>query len=149
MASFSIRPARRPDLPALLALYGQLSARNSADLQPAHLQAWEAVEAQPGLQVLVAEMEGQIVGTVTLALIPNLTRGARPYGVVENVVTHAAYREQGIGRALLAEAERLARAVKAYKVMLQSGASLPEAHAFYRRCGYAGETKRAFEKRWP
>lgn len=143
-----IRPAQRHDLPALIALYHQLSARNPADLQPAHLEAWEAVETQPGLQVLVAEREGQVVGTVTLALIPNLSRGARPYGVIENVVTDAAHRGQGIGRALLEEAERLAREANAYKVMLQSGAVLTEAHAFYRRCGYAEGTKRAFEKRW-
>lgn len=143
-----IRPAQPGDLPALLALYRQLSAHDPAGLQPAHQQAWEAMQAQPGLHVLVAESAGQVAGTLTLALLPNLTRSARPYGVIENVVTDERSRGQGLGRALLNEAERLAREAGAYKVMLMSGESRPEAHAFYRRCGYTDETKRAFEKRW-
>jgi len=34
-------------------------------------------------------------------VIPNLTRACRPYGVIENVVTHSSHRGQGWGHALL------------------------------------------------
>jgi len=148
MPAPTVRPAQPGDLAALLTLYRQLSAHDPAGLQPAQREAWAAMQTHPGLHVLVAETEGGIVGTLTLALLPNLTRSAQPYGVIENVVTDARSRGQGIGRALLNEAERLAREAGAYKVMLMSGESRPEAHAFYRACGYQEGTKRAFEKRW-
>lgn len=149
VSTLLVRPAHPQDLAALVTLYQQLSTRNPASVSPRHEEAWQAMLAHPGLHVLVAEQDGQLVGTLTLALLPNLTRGVRPYGVIENVVTAGTYRNRGIGRALLEEAERLAREARAYKVMLMSGAEVHGAHAFYQKCGYQADTKQAFEKRWP
>ncbi|GAA5513412.1 hypothetical protein Dcar01_02147 [Deinococcus carri] len=142
-----IRDAREEDLPALLALYHQLSARDPATVSERHRAAWAALARQDITRILVAENGGEVVGTLALSIIPNLTRDARPYALIENVVTCEERRGQGIGRRLLEEAERLARDREAYKLMLMSGNVRGEAHAFYRRCGFNGETKTAFEKR--
>lgn len=144
-----IREARHADLPALLALYAELGARDGAEWAPQHERAWADLASLPNVWVLVAELIGAAVGTLTLALIPNLTRGARPYGVVENVVTGLPFRGQGVGRALLSEAECRARAAGAYKLILMTGMVRAEAREFYESCGYDGMSKVAFEKRWP
>lgn len=75
----------------------------------------------PRLSLLVAEADGVLVGSCFLAMIPNLTRGARPYGLIENVVTHAGYRKQGIGTGLLRRALKIAWGQDCYKVMLLIG----------------------------
>ena len=86
----TVRKANPDDLPTLFKRYHQLSQRNQPDLTPEHLTAWDAVERQPGLHLLVTELDGPLVGPLTLSLLPNFSRGARPYGVIENVVTDAA-----------------------------------------------------------
>jgi len=50
-----------------------------------------------------------LVASCALAIIANLTRGARPYAVIENVVTHESYRRRGLGTAVLHHAVDLAR----------------------------------------
>jgi GNAT superfamily N-acetyltransferase len=45
--------------------------------------------------------EDAIIASCTLVVIPNLARGGQPYGLIENVVTHAAYRGRGFGKRLL------------------------------------------------
>lgn len=41
-----------------------------------------------------------------------------------------------------------ARAAGCYKVMLMTGSSRPETHAFYRACGFDGDAKHAYLVRW-
>jgi hypothetical protein len=72
-----IRPARAEDLPGLLTLYRHL---NPADPVPAPEQAaaaWQAMLAQPGLTIVLAELAGELVASCTLILVPNLMRGTR------------------------------------------------------------------------
>ena len=56
----------------------------------------------------------------TVTVVPNLTRGCQPYGLIENVVTHAEHRQRGYGKAVLAEALALAWSQGCYKVMLMT-----------------------------
>ena len=51
----------------------------------------------PGLTHYGGFVDGQLVASCNLAVIPNLTRGGRAYGVIENVITDAAHRGQGRG----------------------------------------------------
>ncbi len=76
------------------------------------------------------------VGTATCVVVPNLTRGGRPYMLIENVVVSAAVRRRGVGRRLLDAALGLAVAAGCYKVQLLSNATRVEAHAFYEACGF-------------
>ena len=46
-------------------------------------------------------MDGGLVASCTLTLTPNLTRGCRPYGVIENVVTDVGFRKRGFAKAVL------------------------------------------------
>ena len=55
----------------------------------------------PGVTVLVADHAGRASATCILVVVPNLTRGGRPYALIENVVTHSSLRGQGYERAVL------------------------------------------------
>ena len=57
--------------------------------------------AQPGLTILLAFLDGKPVATLTLVIVPNLTRGCAPYALVENVVTLTSCRGKGIGKRLM------------------------------------------------
>lgn len=99
---------------------------------------------QPGLTVFVAEADGRPAATCTLIVVPNLTRGARPYGLIENVVTDAGFRSRGFGRAVLKAAISAAWRQDCYKVMLMTGRSDEATLRFYERSGFS-RGKTAFQ----
>ncbi|MFN4275807.1 MAG: GNAT family N-acetyltransferase [Ferrovibrio sp.] len=139
-----IRQARRADLSALLDLYRQLHAGDPPiDLDRAK-QAFDAMLGQPGLTVFVAEADGRPAATCTLIVVPNLTRGARPYGLIENVVTDAGFRSRGFGRTVLKAAISAAWRQDCYKVMLMTGRSDEATLRFYEHSGFS-RGKTAFQ----
>jgi len=71
-----------------------------------------------------------------LDIIPNLTRGARPFGLIENVVTHAGYRNQGYGTALMGHVLNFARQKGCYKVMLLAGRTDPAVFRMHEKAGF-------------
>jgi len=99
---------------------------------------------QPGLDVLVVDVGGVLAATCSLVQVPNLTRCGRPFAVLENVVTLAAYRRQGLGRMLIEEALSRAWVGGCYKVMLFTSARMPGTLDFYRSCGMQDQGKTAF-----
>jgi GNAT superfamily N-acetyltransferase len=138
----TIRDARAGDLPRLLELYLQLSESSQYpedDIRPvtdAHYAALQRIDGDPNVRVLVAEEDGQIVGTLALYVMPNLSHGGRPFANVENVVVDASQRGTGLGKQLMAEAERIAQEADCYKVGLTSNIKRAPAHAFYETIGY-------------
>ena len=140
--TLTIRDARAADLPRLLELLHQLSqqsrtpeatARLATD---AHRETLRNIAADPRVRLVVAEDGDRVVGTLTLYLLPNLSHGARPFAIVENVVVDADARGAGYGRALMEHAVRLAREAGCYKVSLTSHNNRAEAHAFYSAIGF-------------
>ncbi len=137
-----IREAAEADLPRLLELYFQLSQLGSLPeaaprpVTEAHRAALRALRADPHATCLVLEVGGQVVGTLTVYILANLSHGARPFAVVENVVTDAAVRGRGWGRLLMAHAEELARRQGCYRIVLTSHRRRTDAHRFYERLGF-------------
>lgn len=105
------------DTNAALALYNELTLGP----ETSDAQAFANVLTHPGTSVFGAEVDGTLRAIVTLHLLPNVTWGARPYGLIENVVTSRAYRRRGLGRAVLEAAIKAAWHADAYKVMLMTG----------------------------
>lgn len=56
----------------------------------------------PGLHRSVLGADGPVVATTYLDVIPNLTRSALPYAVIENVVVEESLRGTGLGRQVMA-----------------------------------------------
>ncbi|MFC3027658.1 MULTISPECIES: GNAT family N-acetyltransferase [Roseomonadaceae] len=143
-----IRSAMPGDLPGLLALYPHLNPGDPAP-DPARAEAaWgEMLAASPLVTVIVAERYGDIVASCILIRVPNLTVGARPYAVIENVVTHAAHRCEGLGQAVLAAALEAAWAANCYKVSLATGSHQESTLRFYEKAGFTRNAKTFFEVR--
>jgi GNAT superfamily N-acetyltransferase len=136
------RTAGPGDLDAILGLYRQLHPR---DPEPPDAHGtFRRILASPGLDLFVLEADGAVVATTYLNVIPNLTRAAAPYAVIENVVVDAARRGAGLGRQIMASTLRAAWDAGCYKAMLMTGSRDPATHAFYRACGFSPDTKTAY-----
>ena len=139
-----IREARTEDLEKILELYLYLH-EESIPAHDAHLeQTWDQIINDPNHHLIVNEVDGKIVSSCVCVIIPNLSRGVRPYAFVENVVTHADYRKKGYAHECLDYAKQIAQRENCYKMMLLTGSKRPETLAFYEHAGYNSTDKTAF-----
>jgi GNAT superfamily N-acetyltransferase len=133
------------DLTGLLALYKDLhSADEPLPAQPVLDKVWTDILSNPWQHVLLVEVERQLVSSCVLQLVSNLTRGARPYGLIENVVTRQDRRGQGFGSGVLKAALDLAWEKRCYKVMLLTGRKDSKVFGFYEKAGFKAGVKTGF-----
>ncbi|WP_137940275.1 GNAT family N-acetyltransferase [Chitinivorax sp. B] len=138
------RKAETKDLDGILVLYRELRPHDPELAPTVAEDIFANLLSQGYVHVLVCEAEGILVATCTLVTIPNLASGARPYGVIEHVVTLSAHRGKGYARIVLDQALSLAWSLGCYKVMLLSGAQRIEAHKLYESVGFNGDIERGF-----
>lgn len=143
----AIREAVPEDLPAVLALYRHLQPADAPADPEALQRAWGELLADPKIHLVLAWSEGRAAATCVLVLIPNLTRGARPYALIENVVTDPAFQRRGIGTRLLHHALELAWEQDCYKVMLLTSRKDPGLFQFYEQAGFVRGEKTGFVAR--
>lgn len=139
-----IREAEEGDLLSLLELYLHLHEDRVPPLEGRIYEAWNAVLKDRNHHVIVAEEEGKIVSSCVCVVIPNLTRGIRPYALIENVVTHPDHRGRGLASRCLQAAKEIAEQENCYKIMLLTGSKDPATHRFYQRAGYNNTDKTAY-----
>lgn len=140
-----IRLLATTELDALLALYAHLHEYDAPLPERARVEeAWSALLEQTGNRVYGGFVDQVLVASCVLHILPNLTRSCRPYGLIENVVTHAAHRRRGHGTALLARALADAWAEDCYKVMLLTGRLDAGTFRFYESAGFDCQGKQAF-----
>ena len=141
-----VRPAGHADLPHLLDLYVHLNPDDERCAPEDATAALDHMLRYEGSVVLVGTIGEALVTTCTLVVIPNLTRGGRPYALIENVVTHAEYRGLGFGRTVLGAAVERAWEAGCYKVMLMTGSKKPSTLVFYAAAGFE-QSKTGFQVR--
>ena len=134
----TIREARDSDAVAIASLLGELGFPTDAAAVPRRL---ERMCAEGGQWALVAERDGQVLGTATVMVRHMLSRDA-PSGRVTTVVVSEAARSQGIGGALLARAEEICREAGCGALEVTSAAQRTRAHEFYLRLGFEDRPKR-------
>ena len=140
-----VREATTNDFERIMELYQQLHPSDPVIEDGSDRRIYDEILANPNLYLFVLESEnGTINATCYLNLIPNLTRGAAPYGVIENVVTNATQRNQGLGKKLLKSVLEFAWSKGCYKVMLMTGSRREATHNFYKSCGFKADEKFAF-----
>jgi GNAT superfamily N-acetyltransferase len=141
-----IRPASGADLPQLLALYPHLDPADRIPALEVAERRFEQLKRYPGSEIFIGLSEAAVVTSCTLIVIPNLTRGGQPYGLIENVVTHAGFRGRGFGKKILQVAVDAAWRADCYKVMLMTGSKKPSTLAFYAAAGFE-QNKTGFQVR--
>ena len=139
-----VREIREDELDALLELYLYLHEDGLPEKNDHLATTWKQITEDPNHHIIVNEIDGKIVSSCVCVIIPNLTRGIRPYAFVENVVTHADYRKRGYAGECLAYAKKIAIDNNCYKMMLLTGSKRPETLNFYAGAGYNSNDKTAF-----
>ncbi|MBB3914030.1 GNAT family N-acetyltransferase [Rhizobium fabae] len=134
---FTIRPAAAGDLLGLTVLYHHLNPTDPILDGTVAEERFSAILAQPGMTVFIGFAGDLAAATVTLIVVPNLTRSGASYALMENVVTHADHRKRGYARAVIGHAVEQAWKVGCYKVMLLTGSKNPATLRFYENCGFA------------
>lgn len=137
-----IRLATEKDIPRILELYGDLvistapSELNRNPVADDYKRAFAQIQAVNGQELLVAEEDGRILGTMALVIVPTLSHGGLPWAGVEHVVVDADYRRKGIGKLMMDYVLAQAKNAGCYKIQLISDKSRIEAHKFYEAIGY-------------
>ncbi len=140
-----IRPLEVSDLDSLLALYRELHQADAPLPESAIVaSAWYDILHDPRMYSLGGFLEQTLVSSCQLVIVPNLTRGCRPYGLIENVVTAAYHRKHGYASELLEHALSVAWQHNCYKVMLQTGRKDEATLHFYESAGFDRHAKQAF-----
>lgn len=147
MTDAIVRFAAEHDLPEVLSLYRHLHPHDPELETAAAERVWSRLLASGLMTVVVAQAAEQLVSSCTLAIVPNLSRGGRSYGVIENVVTHADHRRLGLGRRVLAHALDIAWQTDCYKVLLATGSRRETTLRFYEGAGFERGGKTYFEIR--
>ena len=144
-----IRQAQPTDFEGLLVLYRQLHPDDVRPEDGSDRHAFNTILESPHLHLFVAAADDTLVASIYLNIIPNITRNAAPYAIIENVITHDQHRLQGIGRQIMSHTLEFAWRAGCYKAMLQTGSKREAIHAFYRACGFNNEEKAGFLARPP
>lgn len=108
------------------------------------LLLWEDILSDPRLHYFVGLLGNRIVSSCFLVIIPNLARGGRPYGLIENVITHQDYRKKGYGTSLLKHALNVAWKNDCFQVMLLTGNINEKVFRFYEKIGFKRGVKEGF-----
>ena len=133
-------------LSSLLELYKQLNPDDNILDERIIKNIWENIKNQ-NIKYFIAKDNEKIIGSCYICIIPNLTRGGKSIGFIENVITDIKYRGKGIGKIIMENAIKYAKENNCYKVILQSGNKRTDAHEFYKKLGFDGESKKAYEIR--
>lgn len=141
-----IREASFDDLNGLLELYLHLHEICIPEDNENLRITWNKILNNEDYHIVVCEEEGVIVSSCTCVIVPNLTRSASPYALIENVVTHNEHRCNGYAAACLEYAAEIALKNGCYKMMLITGSDNSKTHSFYKKCGYNSEGKTAYYK---
>jgi len=137
-----VRPATEKDIDRILELYRQLAlttAPSEVSRSPSggnYRQVYDEINAQSGHELLVVEHQGEVIGTMVLIIVPNLSHQAMPWALAENLVVDQRYRRQGFGKLLMDYAIARAKEAGCYRIGLSSDKRRREAHRFYRSLGF-------------
>lgn len=133
-----VRSATSGDVRRLIELlaHGALDDRQEdpTDLS-AYLAALTEIQANEGSDVLVAELDGDVVGMCQLVVFRHLQRRGGLCAEVESMHVHPNFRGKGIGKQLLDAAVDAAQREGCYRVQLTSNRQRTDAHRFYERHG--------------
>jgi len=137
------RLAKRDDLPAIVRLLtdddlGSQRERYENPLPESYFMAYEQIERDSNHELIVAELNGAVIGTLHLMFLPSLSFQGGLRAQVESVRVDKLYQGQGIGSDMMKWAIERAEGRGAHVVQLTTHQSRADAHRFYERLGFKG-----------
>jgi len=137
------RLAQRTDLPAIVRMLaddelGSQRERFEEPLPEAYYAAFEKIASDPNHELIVAELNGEVIGTLHLMFLPSLSFQGGLRTQVESVRVDGPYQGQGIGSEPMKWTIERAKERGAHLVQLTTHKSREDAHRFYERLGFKG-----------
>lgn len=140
-SSIRYRRATVADVPAIVQMLaddalGATRERAESPLPQSYYDAFEAIDRDPNIELIVADSGGEVIGTVQLTYMPGLSRQGMWRALIEAVRVASSERGKGIGAAMIQETIARARARGCGLVQLTSDRSREDAQRFYERLGF-------------
>jgi len=137
------RLAKRADLPSIVRMLadddlGSQRERYAEPLPESYYAAFEQIEHDSNHELIVAELNGEVIGTLHLMFLPSLSFQGGLRAQIESVRVDKSFQGQGIGSDMMSWAVERARVRGAHIVQLTTHKSRTEAHRFYERLGFKG-----------
>jgi ribosomal protein S18 acetylase RimI-like enzyme len=135
------RQATETDLPAIVGLLaddslGRTREEASLPLDPGYVSGFHAVASDPNQLLSVAELDGQVVGTLQITFIPGVAQRGVKRGQIEAVRVDKSLRSRGIGKRYIDWALQQCRDRKCNFVQLTMNKSRTDTFRFYERIGF-------------
>ena len=139
--SIVFRRAARVDVPAIVRLLaeddlGSQREKITDPLPESYFSAFEQIDLNPNHELIVAEKNGEVIGTLHLIFLPSLSYQGGTRAQVESVRVDRRFRNQGTGRQMMEWAIERARQRGCHLMQLTSHAARKDAHRFYERLGF-------------
>lgn len=143
MNQVQFRPARREDLPDIVRMLaddelGSQRERCEDPLPESYHTAFEQINSDPNHQLIVAEFDGKVIGTLHLMFLPSISYQGQLRAQVESVRVDREYQNRGIGSEMMKWTMGRAKERGAHMIQLTSHKSRQDAHRFYERLGFKG-----------
>ena len=140
--NIQFRLATREDIPAIVQMLaedelGAQRERFETPLPQAYYEAFDTIDRDPNQELVVAELDGEVIGTLQLMFLPSLSYQGGTRAQVESVRVVQRLRGQGIGAGMMQWAIERARQRGCHLMQLTSHKSRKDAHRFYERLGFS------------
>lgn len=135
------RRATRGDVPDIVRMLAddELGSQRECyetPLPESYYKAFEEIDSDPNHELIVAERNGEIIGTLQLMFLPSLSYQGGLRSQVESVRVDRRYQNIGIGTEMMKYVIERAKARGAHAMQLTSHQSRKDAHRFYERLGF-------------
>ena len=133
--------AKREDLAEIVRMLaddflGATRERLANPLPESYVKAFEEIDADKNNELIVAEKDGEIIGTLQITFTPSISFQGGKRATVESVRVDEKYRGRGIGKELMLWAINRARAENCVAMQLTTNADRTDAHRFYENLGF-------------
>ena len=141
MENVLFRDASIDDLPDIVRMLADdfLGAQRERYVHPlpeVYLRAFKEIEADENNRLIVAEIDGEVVGTLQLSLTPSISFQGGKRATVESVRVEKKFRGSGIGRRMMMWTIELAKDKGCISVQLTTNADREDARRFYEQLGF-------------
>lgn len=139
--NLKFRQATREDLPEIVRMLaddflGAQRERYENPLPESYLRAFAEIDADKNNELIVAEIDGAVVGTLQITFTPSISFQGGKRATVESVRVDANLRGQGIGKELMLYAIDRAREENCVSMQLTTNIDRTDAHRFYENLGF-------------
>ena len=139
----TFRKAGLDDLPNIVRMLaddflGQKRERFEDPLPDSYAAAFREIEADKNNELIVAELDGRVVGTLQITFTPSISFCGGKRATVESVRVDEAFRGKGIGGEMMLWLIARARLKGCVSMQLTTNSQRTDAHRFYEHLGFSG-----------